>query len=130
MSIAAALQHCLAFFGTPLGIEPSQGQLSGDAGLLPIRPFDPYIGLTSAFAEALDDLRDWDLTEHAFPEMVRARGDDRAETEQVALVRLRHSLGIPIGPEAAALLKCSHRPSCDPRATGRRGPVGGIREKG
>ncbi len=40
MSIAPAWQHCLAFFGTPLVIEPSPGQLSGDAGLLPIRQFD------------------------------------------------------------------------------------------
>ncbi|HEY7329587.1 MAG TPA: hypothetical protein VH592_18255 [Gemmataceae bacterium] len=52
MSIAAALQHCLAFFGTPLEIEPSQGQLSGDAGLLPIRPFDPDSAGTDP-----DDLR-------------------------------------------------------------------------
>jgi hypothetical protein len=27
------------FFGTQRVIEPSQGQLSGDAGLLPIRPW-------------------------------------------------------------------------------------------
>jgi hypothetical protein len=32
MSIAPAWQECLAFFGTPLVIEPSPGQLSGDAG--------------------------------------------------------------------------------------------------
>jgi hypothetical protein len=30
----------LTFFGTPLVIEPSPGQLSGDAGLPPLRPFD------------------------------------------------------------------------------------------
>jgi hypothetical protein len=35
MSIAATWPHCLAFFGTPLVIEPSLGQLSGDAGLPP-----------------------------------------------------------------------------------------------
>jgi hypothetical protein len=67
----------LAFSGTPLVIEPSLGQLSGDAGLLPIRPFDPYIGLIEAFAESLDDPRDPDRTEHIFLEMVRSRGDDR-----------------------------------------------------
>jgi hypothetical protein len=27
-------------FGTPLVIEPSPGQLSSDAGLLPVRQFD------------------------------------------------------------------------------------------
>jgi hypothetical protein len=54
-------------------IEPSPGQLSGDAGLLPIRQFDQHIGLTRAFAEALDDPRDSDLAEHTFLEMVRSR---------------------------------------------------------
>jgi hypothetical protein len=34
------------FFGTPLEIEPSQGQLSGNAVLLPFHQFDPRIGLT------------------------------------------------------------------------------------
>jgi hypothetical protein len=33
MSIAIALQQCLAFFRTLLVIEPSLDQLSGDAGL-------------------------------------------------------------------------------------------------
>jgi hypothetical protein len=32
MSIAIAWPQCLAFFDTPLVIEPSPGQLSGDAG--------------------------------------------------------------------------------------------------
>jgi len=41
-----------------LPVEPSPGQLSGDAELLPIRQFDQRIGLTRAFAEALDDPRD------------------------------------------------------------------------
>src|SRR5262249_48174116 len=54
-------------------IEPSQGQLSGDAGLLPIRQFDQRIGLTRSFADALDDPRDPELTEHTFLEMVRSR---------------------------------------------------------
>ena len=73
MSIPAAWPQVLDFFGTPLVIEPSAGQLSGDAGLLPIRQFDQRIGLTRAFAEALDDPRDPDLTEHTFVEMVRSR---------------------------------------------------------
>jgi hypothetical protein len=45
MSIPAAWPRVLDFFGTPLVIEPSPGQLSSDAGLLPIRQFDERIGL-------------------------------------------------------------------------------------
>jgi hypothetical protein len=73
MSIPAAWPQVLGFFGTPLVIEPSAGQLSGDAGLLPIRQFDQRIGLTRAFADALDNPRDQGLTEHTFLEMVRSR---------------------------------------------------------
>jgi hypothetical protein len=40
---------------------------------LPVRQFDQRVGLTWAFAEALDDPRDPDLTEHSFLEMVRSR---------------------------------------------------------
>jgi hypothetical protein len=39
----------------------------------PLRQFDQRIGLTRAFADALDDPRDPDLTEHPFLEMVRSR---------------------------------------------------------
>ena len=73
MSIPAAWPQVLDFFGTPLVIEPSAGQLSGDAGLLPLRQFDQRIGLTQASAGALDDPRDADLTEHTFLEMARSR---------------------------------------------------------
>jgi hypothetical protein len=73
MSIPPAWPQVLDFFGTPLVIEPSPGQLSGDAGLLPVRQFDQRIGLTRAFADALDDPRDPDLTEHTVLEMVRSR---------------------------------------------------------
>src|SRR5262250_88552 len=73
MSIPSAWPQVLDFFGTPLVVEPSPGQLSGDAGLLPVRQFDQRIGLTRAFAEALDDPRDPALTEHPFLEMVRSR---------------------------------------------------------
>jgi hypothetical protein len=55
MSIRDAWPKVLDFFGTPLAIEPSAGQLSSDAGLLPVRPFDRCVGLTRAFADALDD---------------------------------------------------------------------------
>ncbi len=73
MSIPAAWPQRLDFFGTPLVIEPSPGQLSSDAGLLPIGQFDQRIGLTRAFTDALDDPRDPNLTEHTFLEMVRSR---------------------------------------------------------
>src|SRR5262245_45789354 len=73
MSIPSAWPQVLDFFGTRLIIEPSAGQLSSDAGLLPIRQFDERIGLTRAFADALDAPHDPDLTEHTFREMVRAR---------------------------------------------------------
>jgi hypothetical protein len=73
MSVPAAWPQVLDFFGAPLIVEPSVGQLSGDAGLLPVRQFDQRIALTRSFAEALDDPRDPDLTEHTFLEMVRSR---------------------------------------------------------
>jgi hypothetical protein len=73
MSIPAAWPQILAFFGTPLVIEPSPCQLSGDAGLLPVRQFDQRIGLTRAFADALDDPRAPGLIDHTFRELVRAR---------------------------------------------------------
>jgi hypothetical protein len=73
MSIPSAWPQSLDFFGTPIVIEPSPGQLSSDAGLLPVRQFDEQIGLTRTFANALDDPRDPDLTEHTFLEMVRCR---------------------------------------------------------
>jgi hypothetical protein len=73
MSIPIVWPQVLDFFGTPLVIEPAPGQLSSDAGLLPVLQFDQGIGLTRAFADALDDPRDPDLTEHTFLEMVRSR---------------------------------------------------------
>jgi hypothetical protein len=73
MSIPTAWQQHLDFFGTPLVIEPSPGYLSGGAGLLPVRQVDERIGLTRAFADALDDPRDPELVEHTLPEMARAR---------------------------------------------------------
>jgi hypothetical protein len=63
----------LGFFGRPIVLGPSPGQLSIDAGLLPVRQFDQRTGLTQAFVKALDDPRDPDLAEHTFLEMVRSR---------------------------------------------------------
>jgi hypothetical protein len=54
MSLPAAWPQVLNFFRTPLAIAPSSGQLSSEAGLLPIRRFDQRIGRTRAFADALD----------------------------------------------------------------------------
>jgi cardiolipin synthase A/B len=66
VNIPSAWPQILDFFRTPLVLSPSAGQLS-------IRQFDERIGLTQAFADALDDPRDPDLTEHTFLEKVRAR---------------------------------------------------------
>jgi hypothetical protein len=69
MSVPGVWPQVLDFFGTPLVIELSRGQLSSDAGLLPVRQFDEGVGLTRTFAEALDDLRNPGLTEHTFLKM-------------------------------------------------------------
>jgi Transposase DDE domain group 1 len=73
MSIQPAWQQTLVFFDRPIVVEPSHAALSSDAGLLPLRQFDEWIALTQAFADALDDPRDPELTEHTFLEMVRSR---------------------------------------------------------
>jgi hypothetical protein len=73
MSLPGVWPQVLDFFGVPLVIEPSAGQLASDAGLLPVRQFDQCIGLTRVFADALEDPRDSDLAEHTFLEMVRSR---------------------------------------------------------
>jgi hypothetical protein len=80
MSIPAAWPQVLDFFGTPLVIEPSPGQLFSDAGLLPVRQFDDRIGLTQAFADALDDRGDADLTEHTLVYGLLVSGGDVAAT--------------------------------------------------
>jgi hypothetical protein len=53
-SVPFAWPQFLNFFGTPRIIEPSPGQLSLDAGLLPVRQFNQRSGLTRSFADALD----------------------------------------------------------------------------
>lgn len=73
MSIQPVWQRTFDFFDVPVVIEPSRATLSSDAGLVPVRQFDQQIGLTQAFAGALDDPRDQELTEHTFLEMVRSR---------------------------------------------------------
>ena len=106
MSVPPAWPQVLDFFGMPLVIEPSPGQLSGGAGLLPIRQFDQRIGLTRALAEALDDLRDPDLTEHTLrqrhfrlrrqreahrgPRPAQQGGNQRAQEPRHAVDQGRH----------------------------------------
>src|SRR5262245_20788585 len=53
LSIPPAWSQILPFFETPLVIEPSPGQRSGDAGLRPVNPSGRRSGLTRAFADAL-----------------------------------------------------------------------------
>jgi hypothetical protein len=62
MSIQSAGPQCIDFFGTPIVIEPSPGELSSDGGLLPIRQFGERIGLTATSARVLKDPRDPDLS--------------------------------------------------------------------
>jgi hypothetical protein len=72
MSLPTAWPQVLHFFGAPLVLEPPVRQLSGHAGLLAVRQLDKRIELTQANACALDGPCDTDLTEHSFPERVRA----------------------------------------------------------
>jgi hypothetical protein len=73
MILSAAWPQVLDFCGTPLVIEPSPGQVSGDAGLLAVRQFDQRIGLTRAFAEAVDGPCVTGLAEHSLSERAPAR---------------------------------------------------------
>jgi hypothetical protein len=73
MSIQTVWQETFDFFDTTVVVEPSAGQLSSDAGLLPFRQLDERLGLTRSFAAVLNDPRDPDLIEHTNLEMVRSR---------------------------------------------------------
>ncbi len=74
MSIQSVWQKTFDFLGSkPIVIEPSAGQLSSDAGLLPIRQFDERIGLTEQFAQALGDRRRQASVDHSFLHMVLMR---------------------------------------------------------
>jgi hypothetical protein len=57
----------------PVVVEPSAGQVTSDAGLLPFRQFDEQIGLTREFVEALEDRRHSSYVDHSFLEMTRMR---------------------------------------------------------
>jgi hypothetical protein len=74
VSIQAAWQKVFSFFGEkPIVVEPSAGQLTSDAGLLPIRQLDEKLGLTLQFAGALRDRRHPSYVDHSFLEMTRMR---------------------------------------------------------
>jgi hypothetical protein len=73
VSLQPVWQQTLDFFDTPVVVEPSAGQLSGDAGLLPFRQLDERLGLTASFADALHDPRDPQRIEHSHRQMVRSR---------------------------------------------------------
>jgi hypothetical protein len=105
MSIPPAWPQVLDFFGTPLVIEPSPGQLSSDSGLLPVRQFDQHIGLTRAFAEALDDTRDpgCDLAMDRLSDHRFVANSFRLYLHAAAmnlLVRLRRFIAEPLPPLA------------------------------
>ena len=57
----------------PVVLEPSAGQISRDAGLLPFRQLDEQLGLTRQFAEALADSRDQAYVDHSVLDMTRMR---------------------------------------------------------
>ncbi len=61
------------FSRLPIVVEPKEVQVSSDAGILPIRQFDDQIGFTDRFIACLDDVRDPELIDHHFHEMVRQR---------------------------------------------------------
>lgn len=74
MDQQSVFQVTLNFFDAkPIVIEPTAGQLTTDAGLLPFRQLDEQIGLTRGFAGALTDARAACQVDHTFLEMVRMR---------------------------------------------------------
>lgn len=73
MSLQGVLPFVLDFLPRkPIEIEVSRAQLTGDAGLLPIRQFDEAIRLTQRFAAALADARTGDVR-HSNLSLVRQR---------------------------------------------------------
>jgi hypothetical protein len=70
MSVSDPWPKILDFFGTPLVIKPSPGQLSSDAGLLPIRQFDrasDSLRLAPAPSTSLRPPSDWGGFRDNFP---------------------------------------------------------------
>jgi hypothetical protein len=73
MSIQSAWQATFSFFENPVVVEPSQGQITGDAGLLPLRELDERLGWTRQFAAAISDGRCQGMIGHGILEMARSR---------------------------------------------------------
>ena len=116
MSIPAAWPQVLDFFGIPLVIEPSPGQLSSDAGLLPVRQFDERIGLSRAITLALDDLSDPDDAEHTRLRMVGL--------SPPAVTMLRFDFGMWLHGEGTQVeTPCAHDSLLGPLDSGRSLPA-------
>jgi hypothetical protein len=136
MSIPAAWPRVLDFFGRALVLEPSDGQLSSDAGLLAIGPFDDRVGLTRAFTDALDDPRDPDLTEHTFLEMVRSRVygilagyEDQNDHATLRADPVVAEPGAPVAGnlESCGRIVCPHHQDIVPARSGHHpGPLGEL----
>src|SRR5262245_40574892 len=74
MSVSTLGPEAIDFFpGMPIFFQSSAVQLSGDGGLLVFRQLDERLGLTAAFAAALDDPRHPNSRDHSFAAMVRQR---------------------------------------------------------
>jgi hypothetical protein len=74
MDAQSAFQLAFDFgISKPVVVEPSAGQVSSDAGLLPFRQLDEQLGLTEQFAACLIDRRHAGYVGHTFLEMVRMR---------------------------------------------------------
>lgn len=74
MSVQTVWPEGIDFFpGLPIHFQTSSEQFSHDGGLLLFRQLDQRLALTQDFANALDDPRDPDLSEHSFLEMTRQR---------------------------------------------------------
>lgn len=73
MSLQSVLPFVLDFLvEKPIEVEVSQAQLTGEAGLLPVRQFDEAIRLTERFGAALRDARGGEIL-HSNLSMVRQR---------------------------------------------------------
>jgi hypothetical protein len=73
MSLQGVLPFVLDFLAErPIEVEVSQAQLTGEAGLLPVRQFDGAIRLTERFGAALRDARGGEVL-HSNLSMVRQR---------------------------------------------------------
>jgi len=74
MIVQDGWQEVFSFGGQErIVMEAARAQLTHDAGLLPVRALDERLGLTAAFAAALNDPRDPELSAHTALEMVRQR---------------------------------------------------------